>query len=147
MRNYNIIALVGMIFLLHSSFNAVFSADGPLPNPFPKSCASLIPGSSTNSIMMADKDGKYECAFDTLKSDNKIGGYGSESQTFNAAIGYTKRLGCSGQSGKSGDVKISSSNPSGNDLSTDTWTAKNNEDGDRHWGAATLWQTTEHGGG
>jgi len=146
MKNNNITSLVGIIFLLPNSFNTVFAADGPLPNPFPKSCVSLINGSNTSSIIMANQNGKYECAFDTLKSDNKIGAYGSESQTFNAAIGYTKRLGCSGQSGKSGDVKISSSNPSGNNLSTDTWTAKNNEDGDRHWGAATLWQTTEHGG-
>jgi len=106
-------------------------------------CSSKTGGTS-NTLMWTGS--KYTCAYVDGYGNHTIGPGRAHSWTSSTAPGYDKRYQCHGQTG---GVTVTSiyTNAGGTSVgSSITYTAYNTEDGDRHWHAAVLWNTSKKGG-
>lgn len=122
---------------------AAEAAQGPLPSPVPASCSAQIPDSSSNSLMMANDAGKFECAWEDEHNNASLGPWDTTTWTSSAAAGYWNLANCDGQTG---DVDITTASAFTDLGGSISWTASNSSLYTQHWGAAIIWQTQANGG-
>lgn len=101
-------------------------------------------GGENNRLMWTGKS--YTCAYVASSGNKSIGFAQTKTWTSNTAMGYSKRYNCDGQTGGV-TVKYVYTDSAGTNLgSSITYTAINTSDGDRHWHAAVLWNTSKKAG-
>ncbi|QWF23947.1 hypothetical protein KM427_09780 [Nocardioides sp. LMS-CY] len=102
-------------------------------------CSSQT-GGSNDWVMWTG--GGFTCGYQAKSGKKKIGSFNTQTWTHSTALGYTKR---DHRWKQTGGVKVSYMYY-GSDLgSSITFTAFNSEDGSRHWGATTIWNTAKGG--
>ena len=111
------------------------------PSPTPQSCNSKLSGGG-NSVMVSN-NGNYECAYYNNESDREIGPSDSQSWTSNSVEGYWPLYTCQGQTGGLTMSHADAYTAFGGSI---TYNVQNPTSGDRHWGAAMIWQTQANGG-